>query len=225
MESDDPLLSVSQIARLYGTGLETVVGLIRDRMLPSLDDGKLLDEDRLDVPVIRRSWATALQNPSEGSDRIIHPESGEAVHPAARVALDFHSALDERDADAVWRLSSAASRERLDPIPLLERWFELNEGGYPTDSGVGTAIYSLAPLPAVAARVFAEAPKVPRAVEAPTPARLIAVLPLKEEDGEWRVDLQLYEGPVLLPRVLAEPMPAADESEEAKAQLASSSED
>jgi hypothetical protein len=212
--SSDPLLSVSQVARLYGTGLETVVGLVRDRMLPSLDDGKLLDEDRLDVPVIRRSWATALQSPSEGSDRILEPESGEPVHRAAQTALDFHTALDKRDAETVWRLSTAASRERLQPLPLLERWFEVNQGVFPADSGVGTAIYSLAPLPAVAARVFAEAPKSPRAVSAPTPARLIAVLPLKEENGVWLVDLGLYEGPVFLPRVLMEPMPAGADDED-----------
>jgi hypothetical protein len=69
-------------------------------------------------------------------------------------------------------------------------------------------------MPAVAARVFAEAPKTPQAVSAPTPARLIAVLPLKEEAGLWLVDLGLYEGPVFLPRVLMEPMPAGAEDED-----------
>jgi hypothetical protein len=213
MESEDPLLSISQVARLYGTGLETVIDLVRNRLLPSLDDGRLIEEGRLDVPIIRKSWATSLQSPSEGADRIIHPEAGQEVHPAARVALDFHAALDERDSGTVYELSTPASQERFDPKGLLDRWFEINEGGYPTDSGVGSAIYSLAPLPAVAARVFAQAPKVPRIVEAPTPASLIAVLPLQLEGDNWRVDLQLYEGPVFLPRVLAEPMPSSDDIE------------
>ena len=42
MAGDDPLLSVSQIARSWGTGLEAVISLVNSGALPSLDRGELL---------------------------------------------------------------------------------------------------------------------------------------------------------------------------------------
>jgi hypothetical protein len=210
MSDDDPLLSVSQVARMWGTGLDIVVSLVNSETLPSLDRGELIRRGYLDVPLIRRSWAEFLRGDSEGTGRIIEPPEGESVHPAAQVALNFHSALDAGDADDLYDLSSKASRQGRDPNTLLARWMEINGGGYPDNSGVGTTIYSLAPLPAVAARVFADAPPVPRAVSKATPALLIAVLPMVDEGGEWKVDLPLYdpeESHVFLPELLVTPMP------------------
>lgn len=206
MVLDDPLLSVSQIARLWGTGVDIVIHLVDSGTLPSLDRGALISEGRLDVPLIRRSWAEFLCSDSQGAGRIVEPPEGESVHPALPVAIDVVSALDEGDAEALYRLSSKASREGCDPDALLARWMEINNGGYPSDSGVGSKIYSLAPLPAVAARVFANAPKTPRIITRATPA-LLLVLPFVEEDGEWKVDLPMYEGPVYLPELLTTPMP------------------
>lgn len=207
MGSDDPLLSVSQIARLWGTGLDIVIDLVESGTLPSLDRGELICRGRLDVPLIRRSWVESLRSDSEGATRIVEPPDGERVHPALSAALGVHSALDERDAETLYALSSRASREDREPEELLARWMEINRGGFPGDSGVGSTIYSLAPLPAVAARVFADAPKMPRAITRATPARLLAVLPFVEEDGEWKVDLPIYEGPDSLPDLLKTPMP------------------
>lgn len=211
MNDDDPLLSVSQIARIWGTGLDTVVDLVNSETLPSLDRGELVRQGRLDVPLIRRSWAEFLRFDTDSTGRIVEPPKGERVHPAFIVALDFHSALDERDAEALYGLSSKASREGRDPDALLARWIEYTGGGFPTDSGVGSTVYSLAPLPALAARVFANAPKVLRAVTRATPARLLAVLPLVEEKGEWKIDLPMFEGPVFLPELLNTPMPDDDQ--------------
>lgn len=207
MNHDDPLLSVAQVARIWGTGLETVIELVNSLTIPSLDRGELIAQGRLDVPLIRRSWAEALRVDGDGAGRILKPPEGEDVHPAFHVALAVHSALDEGDAEGLFELSSRASREGRSAETLLARWMEINEGGYPSNSGVGSTIYSLAPLPAVAARVFADAPKVPRAVTRATPARLLAVLPFVEEGEEWKVDLPLYEGPVFLPELLTKPMP------------------
>lgn len=212
MTQHDPLLSVSQIARLWGTGLETVVDLVDSSTLPSLDRGELIRRGQFDVPLIRRSWAEFLRSNPEATGRLIEPPEGERVHPALLVALDVHSALGQEDAEALYGLSSEASREDRSPDELLARWMEINQGGYPPNSGVGSSIYSLAPLPAVAARVFADAPKVPRAQTKPTPALLIAVLPLVEEGGTWKVDLPLYEGPVFLPEHLVTPMPNEDQA-------------
>ncbi len=61
MTSDDPLLSVSQIARLWGTGLEVVISLVTSDTLPSLDRGELVRQGYLDVPLIRESWAEFMR--------------------------------------------------------------------------------------------------------------------------------------------------------------------
>lgn len=212
MTPEDPLLSVAQVARLWGTGLDVVVSLVNNETLPSLDRGDLIRRDRLDVPLIRESWAEFMRSDSEGSGRILRPPEGESVHPAFHVALGLHSALDMNDAQALWALSSERSLVGHDPESLLARWMELNKGGFPIDSGVGSTIYSLAPLPAIGARVFANAPKIPRAVLKATPATLLAVLPLVWEGGEWKVDLPLYagdDGDVFLPELLTKPMPEA----------------
>ena len=207
MSSDDPLLSVSQVARMWGTGLNIVVELVKSETLPALDRGELIAEGRFDVPLIRRSWAEFLHLDGGSAHRVIRPPEGEDVHPALNTALDVHAALDEGDAETLYRLSSRASREGRDATSLYARWMEYTDGGFPTTSGVGSTIYSLAPLDAVAARVFADAPKVPRAVTGPAPALLIAVLPLVEEGGKWKVDLPMFEGPAFLPDVLVSPLP------------------
>lgn len=207
MESDDPLLSVSQVARMWGTGLDIVVELVESMSLPTLDRGELISQGQLEVPLIRRSWAEFLSLDNDASARIVEPPEGERVHPAFIVALDVHSALDEGNAEALYRLSSKASQEGRDPEALYSRWIEYTQGGFPTNSGVGSTIYTLTPLSALAARVFADAPKVPRALTHSAPARLLAVLPLIEEKGEWKVDLPLFEGPAFLPEVLTSPLP------------------
>lgn len=212
MAVEDPLLSVSEVARMWGTGLDIVVELVESRTLPSLDRGELIAKGRFDVPLIRRSWARFMNlDGSDSSHRVVDPPPGENVHPAFPVALDVHSALDEGDAETLYRLSSRASRKDRDAEGLFARWMELTEGGLPSDSGVGSTIYTLAPLDALAARVFADAPKVPRAVEGPVPARLHAVFPLVEEAGDWKVDLPLFEGPAFLPDVLVSPLPEDEE--------------
>ena len=206
----DPLLSVSQIARHWGTGLDVVVALVETDTLPSLDRGELISRGHLDAPLIRESWAEFMRNDSPGAGRVLDPPEGERVHPAFRVALDVHSALDTADSEALWELSSEASREGRSHESRPARWQEVNEGQYPEDSGVGSTIYSLAPLKAVGARVFANAPKTPRIVSKPTPATLVAVLPLVWEEGNWRVDLPLYAGDateIFLPSLLTEPPP------------------
>ena len=210
MNDDDPLLSVSQVARMWGTGLNIVVELVQSQTLPSLDRGELIAQGQLDVPLIRRSWAEFLNLDGGSAHRIIEPPEGESVHPAFNVALGVHAALDEGEEETLFRLSSQRSHQDRDAASLYARWIELTQGGFPATSGVASTIYSLAPLPAVAARVFADAPKVPRAIEGPAPALLLAVLPLVDEKGEWKVDLPMFEGPAFLPDVLVSPLPGSE---------------
>jgi hypothetical protein len=209
MAGDDPLLSVSQIARIWGTGLEAVISLVDSGALPSLDRGELIRQGQLEVPLIRESWAEFMRMDSPGAERILAPPDGENLHPAVRRALALHAALEEGDSAFLWALSSLASRKGHSPESLLARWSELNHGGYPEGSGVGTTIYSLAPLPAVGARVFANAPKSPRTIDKPTPATLLAVLPFVWEN-DWVVDLPIYSGEatdLFLPALLTTPPP------------------
>ena len=55
-EAEDPLLSVSQVARMWGAGLDIVVELVASLTLPSLDRGDLISQEQFEVPLIRRSW-------------------------------------------------------------------------------------------------------------------------------------------------------------------------
>lgn len=205
--SENELLSVNDIARLWGTGTDVVVQLVSSGELSSLDRGLLVAEGRYDVPVIRRSWAEALRNDSPGAGRILDSPAEDVFHPAFETAFEFHSALAEYDAEALYKLSSRQSRKGRDPDELLDVWVEVGSRMLEPRAGVGTAIYSLAPLDAAAARVLDQAPSVPRAVTKATPATLLGVLPLIEEEGSWRVDLPLFEKREEWHHLLTEPLP------------------
>lgn len=190
--SDDELLSINEVARLWGTGLNIVVQLVEAEQLPSIDRGLLAMEGEYDIPLIRRSWAEALQRESPGASRTLPPPAGQVFHPAVEGAFDFHKALDLGDADGVFAASSRDSRENRTPDELLRAWQEQGSHLVQPGSGVGTTIYSLSPIEAVAARVMADAPTMPRAVTKVAPASMIDVLPLLFEDDVWRVDLNLF---------------------------------
>lgn len=189
----DDLLSVNDVARLWGTGLTAVARSVDVGEVLSLDRGLLIAEGRYDVPVIRRSWAEAPRRDSPGASRILHPPSEAAFHPAVETAFDFHKALDLDDAGGVSATSTAASCEGRTPDELLGQWQRVGSHLLQPDAGVGTTVYSLAPLDAVAARIIADAPALPRAVTKPTPATMIDALPLVLEEDSWRVDLPLFE--------------------------------
>lgn len=210
----DDLLSVNDVARMWGTGLTVVVELVATSQLLSIDRGLLVSEGRYDVPLIRRSWAEGLQQGSEGAERTLPPPRGATVHPAVEVAVDFRAALEKQDAEAVLSLSSAASRAGRTPRDLLKAWQAA--GGHLTQprAGIGSTIYSLAPLDAVAARVVADAPALPRAVKKPTPVSLIDAVPFVLNNGEWRVDLPLFQRRDEWIHLLTSPLPepSADDS-------------
>ena len=169
---------MNDIARLWGTGLNAVVDSIESGLLPSIDRGLLIAERRYDVPLIRRSWLETIQRDSPGASRTLAPPLGEVVHPALEPALDFHKALDLGDAETVYAVSSPDSRAGRSPDQLLAAWLAAGPHLLDDNSGVGTTIYTLAPLDAVAARIFADAPTMPRAIARATPATMIDVLPL-----------------------------------------------
>ncbi|MGH2761118.1 MAG: hypothetical protein ACRDLD_00745 [Thermoleophilaceae bacterium] len=212
--SHDELLSVNDVARLWETGLTAVVQSIESGQLLSLDRGLLMREGRYDVPLIRRSWAESLQRDSPGASRTLDPPPGQPFHPAVETAFDFHKALDLGDAQGVFATSSEGSRAGRLPEDLLAAWQTAGSHLVQPNAGVGTTIYALTPLDAVAARVMADAPTLPRAVTKPTPATMIDALPLVSEDDGWRVDLPLFERRDEWSHLLTSPLPGSDGSPE-----------
>jgi hypothetical protein len=208
-DEEDPLLSVTQVARLYGTGLRVVVSLVEQGVLPSLDGARLVSVGRLDVPLIRRSWAVALQKDSRGASRRLDDRDG--VHPAAEAALEFHAALDLNDAERVYELSSRASRHQRAPGQLLDEWRRELAHVFAEPSGIGTAVYSLAPRNAVVVRILGDPPPIPRAVTAPTPAWVLAIVPFVPEDDGWKADLPMYQDRNSWTPLLDTPMPQDDD--------------
>jgi hypothetical protein len=214
MPEDDPLLSPNDVARLWGTGLPTVVRLVASGQLASLDRGLLVGRGEYDVPLIRKSWAEALRRRSEGPSRVLKPPSGESFHPALAPAFEFHKALETQDEGGVYEYSSSASRAGRSPRELLVAWTAVGSHLLDNNAGVGTDIYSLAPHEAVAARVIADAPAMPRMVSKPTPALLVDALPLVFEDDHWRVDLPMFERGQEWVHLLSEAPPGSSSSPE-----------
>jgi hypothetical protein len=65
----------------------------------------------------------------------------DGLHPAASAATDLHHALSERDSDAVWRLSSSASREEAgDADRLVNLWLETLGDIFNARTGVATGV-------------------------------------------------------------------------------------
>jgi hypothetical protein len=189
----DELLSVNDVARSWGTGIQAVLNVIQSGQLATLDRGVLIGEGRYDVPLIRRSWVESLQQASPGFERSLSPEPGDIIHAALQPALDFHHALCVGDADEIYRCSSLASRHNRSPEELLAAWLAVGRHLVRDKAGIGSTIYDLAPLSAVGARIFAYTPIIPRALQQPTPGDLVDVLPLVKEADDWRVDLPLFD--------------------------------
>lgn len=212
--SGDELLSINELARAWGTGLTTIVALIQSGQLPSLDRGLLTAEGAYDVPMIRRSWSERLRRDSPAASRTLAPPPEGPFHPAFETAFNFHKAFDLNDGNGMFAASSAASREGRSPSDLLAAWESAAPHLRQQDAGVGTTIYSLAPIDAVAARVIADAPALPRAAFRPTPVTLLDALPLVYEGAEWRVDLPLFERREEWFHLLTSPLPDASEPAE-----------
>jgi hypothetical protein len=184
------LLSVEDIALRWGTGSDVVARLVGDGTIPSLDMGLLAREGRTDVPVVRAEWAESVRVDSPGAVRRVDDPWGEHLHPAASTALDFHQAMSEGDADAVYALSSRASRSLGGtPEQLLETWLDCLGDGFSRRTGITTGVYLLTPHQGVGVRLTDTVPAAPERFELPTPVNLVGVIPLIEEDGVWRVDL------------------------------------
>jgi hypothetical protein len=204
---DDRLMSVAQVARHYGVGVATIAKLVGSGTICSLDRGRLIGQGQFDVPLIRLSWAEAIRVDSPGASRRIDPDS-EALRGAVQTAVDFHAAVDESDAEAMFRLSSAATRASGgEADTVAARWREAVGNVMNSGTGVATGAYSLAPLQAIAMRVVYDAPAIPTVYTKPTPLFAATLLPLVPEDGEWRVDFDLWQQQEMMQSLLGQPLP------------------
>jgi hypothetical protein len=205
-EPADPLVSVEDVARTWQVATATVVALVAEGKIPSLDGGRLVRRGRMDVPCLRRSWAESLRVDSPGAvRRIDDPHSG-VFHPAAAVALDFHVAVQDGNGKVVYDLSSAASRAAA-PDDLLEAWrAALGDAAGPNVS-LTSGVYRLHPYPGVGVRVIHGTAPIPIRVDKPTATWMAGMIPLIEEEGAWRANLELARLGVNWSRFLTTPPP------------------
>jgi hypothetical protein len=190
---DDPLLSIDDIARLWQTDSATIASLVEDGTIPALDGGAMVRRGRYDVPLTRLSWAEATRVNSPGASRRIDDDAGEGIHPAASIAYALHIALQDRDATAVWELSSRSSHELCgEPQPLLNGWRQaLGTNALSSETSMTSGVYRLDPHPGVGVRLIAVSPPVPQIIVKPTPMPMAGLIPLVREEEGWRADLPL----------------------------------
>jgi hypothetical protein len=190
--TNDPLLSVQDIAREWGIGASTVATLVGDGRIASLDGGRLVRSGRLDVPCVRRSWAERVCVSSAGAARRIDDPDAAFYHPAAAVAYDFHVALQDEDITQVHALSSSEAREAVEsPRELLDEWLRALGPALGPGIAMTSGVYRLDPYPGVGVRLIYEASPLPLRMQRVTPVFLAGVVPLVLEHDEWRANLDV----------------------------------
>jgi hypothetical protein len=209
----DPLLSVIDVARRWQVDQNTVAGLVADQQIDSLDGGEIVRHGRFDVPCLRASWAEQVRVDSPGAVRRIDQEYAHEAHPAAQIGFRFQIAVQGRDVETVWQLSTEGSREMAgSPDALLNRWIDALGPAAGPNTSFTTGVYRLTPYPGVGARIMIGTLPMALRVSMPTPMTLAGIIPLIEDDGEWRANLAVAEldvswGPLL---ASAPPEPPAD---------------
>lgn len=191
-DDTDGLISVEELALRWRTPVNAIVPLVVDRTIPSLDGGHLAGRGRLDVPVLRPSWAEATRVDSPGAARRLDLDLGEHLHRAASTALALHEALADRSAASVWKLSSQASREEAgNPTQLVDLWLAALGDVFNERTGIATGVYALVPHRGVGVRIVGGIGPMPVRYEHPTPQMPIGTIVVVPEDGDWRADVIL----------------------------------
>jgi hypothetical protein len=204
---DDALVSVEELALRWKTRTHVVARLVADQVIPSLDGGLLARGGRSDVPVLRPSWGEAMREDSPGAARRIDTAPG--LHPAASAANDLHYALSKRDADAVWALSSSASRSAAgDPGRLVGLWLDALGEVFSARTGIATGVYALVPHRGVGVRLVGGVGPLPVVYDRPTPLDGRGMFVFVPEDVGWRADLPLTAADVDYPELVRSAPPA-----------------
>lgn len=188
----DQLISVEELALRWRTPVTAVADLVAGGAIPSLDSGELARRGRLNVPVLRQSWAEATRVDSPGAVRRLDLDLGDRLHPAASAAVDLHKALADRDAGAVWQLSSQESRaEAGDPDRLVALWLATLGDVFSARSGIATGVYALTPHRGVGVRLVQGVGPLPVVYDRPTPQAALGIFVFVLEQGRWRADVLL----------------------------------
>jgi len=191
-EDSETLVSVDELALRWRTPSSAVAQLVADGVIPSLDGGLLARRGRLDVPVLRPSWAERARVDSPGASRRLDVGLEKGLHPAATAAVELHAALADRDAGGVWSLSSTASKEQAGAPPrLLEHWIAAMGDVFSRDTGVATGVYALVPHRGVGVRIVGEVGPLPIRYDRATPQSAIGMFVFVPESDTWRADLPL----------------------------------
>lgn len=198
LDEPDPLLSVYEVARQIGHGVEATAELVAQRSIPSVDGGQLAVRGRFDVGVVRKSrlletevnWASALaERPhvSEGAD--------DGFHPAVMSALAFLDAVQTRNDALVAFLSTERTRERASSDRHLRRLWKRELGSkLLKEAGLATGVYPYPGEPrTVILRLISNPAPVSYMVEKATQINSPKRLALIEEEGVYRLDLPLFE--------------------------------
>jgi hypothetical protein len=195
--TENPLLSIREVARQLDLGVEAAAEVIARGSIPSIDGGQLAEQGRYDVPVVRRSRLEQLREQWDselGQSTRIDSDVEEGLHPAAVSAISFLYAVSEGLKDGVFALSSARTRETADSAKELTRIWKQRIGREALrKGGIASGVYPYPEENAVIIRVVKDPGPISFRVERMTMMPLYTLLPLVEEEGVWRADLPLFE--------------------------------
>lgn len=125
------------------------------------------------------------------------------LHPAASAATDLHEALSDRDAVAVWELSSQQSREEAgNPEGLVALWLATLGDVFSTGTAIATGVYALVPYRGVGVRLVAGVGPWAVVYDRPTPQAPIGMFVFVLEHGQWCADVLLSGAEVDYPELV-----------------------
>ena len=194
----DPLLSVIEVARQIGHGVEATAELVAQGSIPSVDGGQLAERGRFNIGVVRKSrlleteaaWANALADQPQ-----VTKGTEDGIHPAVMSALAFLDAVRTGNDDQVVFLSTERTRERATSSRQLRRlWKRAFGSKLLKEAGLATGVYPYPDEPqTVILRLISKPAPVSYIVEKATQINSPKRLPLIEEEGVYRLDLPLFE--------------------------------
>lgn len=190
----DPLLTIEQVARRMQLSVASVSDLVVQGRLISLDRGRLIARGEINLPLIRASSVERAHKGRDPSKVNIDTSHGDGPHPAASVALNLLTAIEEGEPATVVALSTSSSLADVgSPEQLLVAWREALGTAISSDAGIATNGYVLEGYDAIAIRLVANALPLTVIIDRPTPMSVSGVIPFRRENGGWKADLALWQ--------------------------------
>lgn len=190
----DPLLTVAEVAREMQVSVGQVAGLVAYGQLRSLDRGRLVEKGRYDVPLIRASSVATVFGGAPDQEAQIDRRHGDGPHPAA---LQLHlvlEAIDGKNPNAIWELSSQATRAMAEtPHGAMELWREVLALVLKTRPGIATPGYLIPGRDAVFIRLVQDPLPLGQEFSRTTKVLVFGAVPFVHEDGLWLADVPLIQ--------------------------------